>query len=163
MLSGLFFFPPVLLKICRLGCLQLAHQPEIWYLNPFIKSWALKRGEDRSWSKGNYSLDQDQWGFTQRIKPPELRVSQIQTLILAFLRWHTTALWFSMRLVRFLWKTKTKWRAHVLGTGGCSQNAHSVTFHLLRHEFMWSLNNYLFHTKPDISLKPTNTACRHIS
>lgn len=83
MLSDLFFFPPVLLKICRLGCLQLAHKPETWHLNPFIKSWALKWAEDRSWTKDNYSLDQDQWGFTPRIKPPELGVSQIQALMLA--------------------------------------------------------------------------------
>lgn len=159
MISGLFFFPPVLLKIRRLGCLQLAHKPEIWHLNPFIKSWALKQAEDRSWSKGKLLP----WPGPVRIYSKDQTPRAWGVSMFAFLGWHTAALWFSMRLVRFLWKTKTKWRARVLGTGGCSQNAHSVTFHLLRHEFMWSLNNYLFHTKPDISLKPTNTACRHIS
>lgn len=163
MLSGLFIFPPVLLKICRLGCLQLAHKPEIWHLNHFIKSWALKWAEDRSWSKGNYSFDLDQWGFTPRIKHPELGVSQIQALIFAFLRCHTAALIFQ-EVGEVSLKNQNQGASTRAGyRGGCSQNAHSITFHLLRHKFMWSLNNYLFHTKPDISLKPTNTACRHIS
>lgn len=163
MLSGLFFFPPVLLEICSLGCLQLAHKPEIWHLNPFIKSWALKWAEDRSWSKENYSLDQDQWGFTPRIKPPELGVSQIQALILAFLRCHIAGSVIFHEVGEVSLKNQKRVSRSRAGYRGSSQNAHSVTFHLLRHKFMWSLNNYLFHTKPDISLKPTNTACRHIS
>jgi len=30
--------PPISLQTCRLGCLRLAHRPELWHTNPFIKS-----------------------------------------------------------------------------------------------------------------------------